>query len=129
MRPSKPVLDYARQRAGEALGKPRTAVLVTNGPAGVQTGEFRCEALDLDLYLLIPQTSDHLFNLEHEIAVTLLTAECELKGQAHLIARDAPELDLRREAGAEWCALVCVEIGRVQRRGEAGWRNCETIDL
>ncbi len=125
------MLDYARQRASAALGHPCTAVLVTSGPAGVQTGEFRCEVSDLGLYLLIPQTSDHLFNLEHESSVTVLTATCELKGHARPVSRDAPDLhvDLCSEPDAEWCALVHVEIFRVQIRSEDGWRNRETIDL
>ena len=125
------MLDYARQRAIEALGTPCTAVLVTSGPAGVQASKFRCETMDLDLYLLVPQTSDHLFNLEHESTVTLLTAGCELKGQAQITSRGGPdlELDLLREPGAAWCALVRVEISQVQIRSEQGWGNLETIDL
>jgi hypothetical protein len=125
------MLNYARQRAIEALGTPQTAVLVTSGPASVQVGEFPCEALNLDLYLLVPQTSDHLFNLEHVSTVTLLTARCELKGQAQIISRDIPdlELDLLQKPGAEWCVLVRVELSQVQIRSERGWRNLETIDL
>ncbi len=125
------MLDYARQRASAVLGNPRTAVLVTSGPAGVQTGEFRCEVFDLGLYLLIPQTSDHLFNLEHESTVTVLTATCELKGQARPISCAAADLHvgLCYEPDAEWCALVRIEISRVQIRSEDAWRNCETIDL
>ncbi len=125
------MLGYARQRASAVLGNPRTAVLVTSGPAGVQTGEFRCEVLDLSLYVLIPQTSDHLFNLEQESTVTVLTATCEIKGRARPISRAAsdPNVGLCHEPNAEWCALVRVEILRVQIRSEAGWRNCETIDL
>ena len=86
------MLDYARQRASAALGSPRTAILITSGPAGVQTSEFRCEVIELSLYLLIPQTSDHLFNLEHESTVTVLTATCELKGRAQPISCAALEL-------------------------------------
>jgi hypothetical protein len=125
------MLDYARQRASAAVGNPRTAVLITSGPAGVQTGEFRCAVSDLRLYLLVPQTSDHLFNLEHEAAVTALTATCELKGQAQIISCAVPDLHLNlcQEPDAEWCALVCMNISRVQLRCEAGWRNRETIDL
>ena len=125
------MLDYARQRASAALDDPRTVVLITSGPAGVQTGEFRCEVFDLSLYLLIPQTSDHLFNLEHESTVTLLTTTCELKGQARPVSRAASDLNvsLCHEPDAEWCALVRVEICQVQIRGEDGWRNRETIDL
>ena len=125
------MLDYARQRAIEALGTPRIAVLVTTGPAGVQASEFRCEALDLDFYLLVPQTSDHLFNLEHDASVTVLTDGCELKGQAQIISRGEPDidLDLWQEPGAQWCLLVRVEISQMQIRNERGWGHLETIDL
>ena len=125
------MLDYARQHAIEALRLSRTAVLTTNGPAGVQVGEFPCQALDLDLYLLVPRTSDHLYNLEHDAGVTLLSARWELKGEAHIISPNAPGvmLDLLREPGAEWCALVRVDPCRVQIRREGGWGNFETIDL
>ena len=125
------MLDYAHQRAIEALGTPRTAVLVTSGPAGVQANEFPCEATGLDLYVLVPQTSDHLFNLEHESTVTLLTTRCEIKGTAQIFSRGTSdlELDLLQEPGAAWCALVRVEISQVQIRSEQGWGNLETIDL
>lgn len=125
------MLDYARQRAKEALQSPRRAVLVTSGPAGVQAGELPCEAIDLDLYLLVPKTSDHLFNLEHRSAVTLLAAGWELKGQAQVIPPGVPDLgpDLLREPGAEWCVLVRVAPCRIQIRREGGWGNLETIDL
>ncbi len=103
----------------------------TSGPAGVQASEFPCEAIDLSLYLLVPQTSDHLFNLEHESTVILLTAGWELKGKAHIVSPHAPdlELDLLREPGAEWCALVQVVPCQMQIRREAGWGHLETLDL
>lgn len=125
------MLDYARQRAIEALGTPGTAVLVTSGPAGVQASEFPCETLDLDFYLLVPQTSDQLFNLEHEPNAILLTTRCEIKGTAQIISCGTGDLELGllREPGAAWCALVRVEISQVQIRSEQGWGNLETIDL
>jgi hypothetical protein len=125
------MMDYARQRAIEVLKVPRTAVLVTSGPAGVQASEFPCEAIALILYLLVPQTSDHLFNLKNEAGVTLLTAAWELKGQAQIIAPDAPipDLDILQKPAAQWCALVRVQPRQIQIRREGGWGNLETIDL
>lgn len=124
-------LDYAHQRAIEALGEPRTAILVTNGPAGIQVREFPCEILELDLYLLVPRTSDHLFNLEQASMVTLLISGGEIKGRAQIIDRGAvnSELALWREPAAAWCALVRVEISQVQIQHAHGWGNIETIDL
>lgn len=125
------MLDYARQRAIEALRSYRKVVLATSGPAGVQAGEFPCEALDLNLYLLVPQTSDHLFNLEHASTVTLLTSGWELRGETQIISPNAPdlELDLLRQPGAQWSVLVRVTPCRLQFRSEDGWGNIETIDL
>jgi hypothetical protein len=125
------MLNYARQRAIEALRTFRKAILATSGPAGVQASEFPCETVNLDLYLLVPQTSDHLFNLEYDSSVTLLTAGWELKGEAQIISPNAADLklDLLRAPGAEWCVLVRVDPCRVQIRREGGWGNLETIDL
>jgi hypothetical protein len=125
------MFDYAHQRALEVLGAPRAAVLVTNGPAGVQVGEFPCVALGLSLYLLVPQTSDHLFNLEYESTVTMLITRCELKGRAQIISRGAvnPDCDLLRNPAADWGAFLRVEIFQVQLRNDEGWGNRETIDL
>jgi len=125
------MIDYAHQRALEVLGAPHAAVLVTNGPAGIQVGEFDCALSGLSLYLRVPQTSDHLFNVEHESAVTLLIARCEVKGTAQIISREMVNLDcdLLREPAADWCAFLRVEISQVQLRSEEGWGNRETIDL
>ena len=125
------MLNYTRQRARNILKNPGKVILATSGPAGVHVGEFPCEAIDLDLYLLVPKTSDHLFNLEHDSSVTLLTAGWELKGQAQILLPGVSDLKLSllRESGAEWCVLVRVDPCRLQiKRGE-GWGNIETIDL
>ena len=125
------MLDYARQRAIEALRIPRKAVLATSGPAGLQASEFPCEAIDADLYLLVPWTSDHLFNLERDPSVTLLTAGWELKGEAQMVSPTTPdlELDLLRQPDAEWCGLVRVHPYQLQIRREKGWGYLETIEL
>jgi hypothetical protein len=125
------MLDYVRQRASEALSIPRSVVLATSGPAGIQAGEFPCEAIDLKLYLLVPKTSDHLFNLEHDSTVTLLTAGWVLKGQAQMIPPGISDLrlDLLHEPGAVWCVLVRIDPCQMQIRREGGWGNIETIDL
>jgi hypothetical protein len=125
------MLDYARQRAVEALRTPRSAVLATSGPAGVLASEFPCEALGLDLYLLLPQTSDHLFNLEHASGVTLLTPAWELQGEAQICTPGSSEIELAllRQPGAEWCVLVRVDPHQVHIRRQAGWGNLETIEL
>jgi len=125
------MLDYARQRALNALTTARTAVLATTGPAGVQASEFPCEAIDLDLYLLIPRTSDHLFNLEQHGQVALLTDAWELRGTGRALSPEEtpPELSLLRAAGADLYVLVKVEPLQIQIRRRDGWGAAETIDV
>ena len=125
------MLNYARQRAIEALKVPRRVVLATSGPAGVQAGEYPCQAIGLVVYLLVPGTSDHLFNLEYDPRATLLAAGWASIGKAQVIApgKSDPGLDLLREPGADWCVLVRVDPDKVQIRRQGGWGNLETIDL
>ncbi len=125
------MLDYAHQRASEALSLPRTVVLATSGPAGVQAGEFPCEAIDLELFLLVPKTSDHLFNLEHNSSVSLLTAGWEMQGNAQVMPSELLnlKLGLLQDPSAKWCVLVRVDPCILQIRRKKGWGNLETIDL
>ena len=125
------MFNFAHQRAREVLSLTRKVVLATGGPAGVLAGEFRCEAVDLALFLLVPKTSDHLFNLEHDSSVTVLSAGWEMKGNAQVISEEMLEfkLDLLQDPGARWCKLVRVDPLLLQVRRSEGWGNLETIDL
>lgn len=125
------MLDYARSRAIQVLKPTRRVVFATHGPAGLQVAELPCQAVDLDLYLLLPWTSDHLFNLERDPSVTLLASTWELKGAAQLIspAKLGFELQLLQEPGAGWCALLQVVPYRIQIRRTQGWGYLETIEL
>jgi hypothetical protein len=125
------MLDYARQRAIEILRTARTAILATGGPAGVQAGEFPCQAAGLALYLLVPEGSDHLFNLEQNAAASLLSEGWALNGEARVVRGEVDDLDLAllRSPAAQGCVLVRVEPRQVHARREGGWGALETIDL
>ncbi len=106
-------------------------ILASSGPAGVQVSEVKYEARGLELYLLVPQTSDHIFNLEADPCVTLLTPLVEIKGNA-LILSTLPggfDLDLLHETEAGWCALMRVAPRLIQLRNPGGWGYQETIDI
>jgi hypothetical protein len=125
------MLDYARQRAREVLSNLQTVVLATSGPAGVRVGEFTCEAHDLELFLLLPETSDHIFNLEHDLHVTLLTPKWEMQGVAEIISAESTDLHLPlfQDPNAKWCVIVKVKPQLIEIRRKSGWGNIETIDL
>jgi hypothetical protein len=67
------VLDSLRDRATQLLASTATCTLATTGLAGVQASTVDCKSKDAELILLIPNTSDHLFNLEHEAEAALAT--------------------------------------------------------
>ena len=104
---------------------------MTSGLARVQVSEGPCAAIDLKLYLLVPQTSDHLFNLEYDPSITLLAANWVLKGTARIIPPNVLnlELGLFQVSEEEGCILVQVDPSQVQIRREQGWGNLETIDV
>lgn len=125
------MLDYARQRAAEILKNTPSAVLATSGPAGVQASALPIEAAAGDVYLLVPRTSDHLFNLEHNPNVTLLADGWELNGAAQTISPDQPGVPsgLLQTPEAGWCALVRVAPQQIHILRVGGWGHLETIDL
>jgi hypothetical protein len=124
------MLDYARQRTIEILRIPHRAVLATSGPAGLQIGEFPCEAIGLYLYLLVPSSSDHFFNLEQDASVTLLSDIWKLIGEAQSITPTPDiELEILREPVAKWCRLVRVYPSQIHIRRENGWGYLETIEF
>jgi hypothetical protein len=123
------MLDYARQRAIQALKLPQIAVLATTGPAGLQVGEFHCAAVDLYVYLLLPQNSDHLFNIENNPTVTLLSYLWELRGMARIVSQENIDANLLNEPGREWYVLIQVHSSKIQIRRNEGWGNAETIDI
>jgi len=125
------MLDYVHQRAREILGDVWSAVLATSGPAGVRAGEFTCEVFDLQLFLLLPQTSDHLYNIKHDPRVTLLTPDWEMQGLAEIVPKGSSGINiaLLLSPSAKWYDVVKVEPHLLHVKKKNGWGYVETIDL
>lgn len=122
-------MDYARQRAEQIMTFTRRVILITNGPAGVQASECACEICGLVIYLLVPRTSDHLFNLETEPGVILLAGRWMAKGKAVLVWSAPRDLEIMKTTGAEWCQLVLLRPDEIQILRLDGWGSIESIDL
>ena len=125
------MMNYARERAIKILKTVETAIVATNGPSGVQVSQFPCEAAGLDIYLLLPRTSDHLFNLEQDERVALHTDQFELSGNGHIIesGEEWPRISLVPETGTNWYVLVKIVPSQIQVLRKEGWGPAETIDL
>jgi hypothetical protein len=124
------MLETLRLRVIESLNKADAATLSTNGPGGIQAGFFPCEANKLDLYLLIPASSDVLFNLETNSAVVITTPSWQLEGEAKVctLTEGPPTLQLVYSPRAAGCVLAAVRCRRIHFNWSEGWGYRETID-
>jgi hypothetical protein len=123
------VLQHIRQRVAEALVKASTVTLSTYGPADIQAGVFACEAAGVTLYLLVPRTSDHLFNLENNPIVVATTETWQLRGTARVVEQRPIGLALLDRPDASWCELVEMRPTRMQIRRSEGEGYAETFDI
>lgn len=76
------MLDKLRDHALATLAENESCILSTTGPAQLQASVVRLAVREGRPYLLIPVTSDHLFNLEQEPTVLLTTRHWQLRGTA-----------------------------------------------
>lgn len=97
----------------------------------MEAGEYSCSACDLSLYLLLPATSNHLYNLEVNPEVGIFTPEWEMKGRACLLAgSEVPAgLDFQENTVAAWCVIVRVNPILLQVKGKQGWSILETFEF
>jgi hypothetical protein len=124
------MLNHLRQRIAAALENACSATLATSGPAGLQAHVVRCVASGIQLYLLLPRTSDHLLNLEHEPTVVVTTAEWQVSGRARVVTEAICAAALLLKApDAPWSVVIEVQPTRVSIAQSEGWGAAETIDL
>ncbi|MBU0495133.1 MAG: pyridoxamine 5'-phosphate oxidase family protein [Chloroflexi bacterium] len=123
------MLSHLRQRVTETLSAARTATLSTHGAAGIQANVFPCEAVETTLYLLVPRTSDHLFNLEQNPEVVVTTEAWQLRGRAGVASERPAALTWPHQPDAAWCEVVAVRPTRLQIEWQEGLGHAETIDV
>ena len=125
------MLDHLRQHIAATLEQTRSATLATRGPAGLQAHVVPCAVSGIRIYLLLPRTSDHLLNLEHDPSVVVTTAEWHVSGRARVVtgAECAAALLLLKAPDAPWSVVVEVQPTRVSIAQREGWGAAETIDL
>jgi hypothetical protein len=125
------MLNHLREQIAAMLEGVRSATLATSGPAGLQAHVLLCVAGGIQLYLLLPRTSDHLLNLEHDPAVVVTTADWQMHGRARVLDRFAvpAAASLLDAPDAPWCVVIEVQPRRVAIAQPEGWGATLTIDL
>jgi hypothetical protein len=125
------MLEHLRQRVIQTLANAHTLALSTNGPAGLQSSCLPCEAFGLDLYVLVPRTSDHLFNIESQPEVAAANENWNLKGLARVLSRiDYPAgLALTHCPAANWSEVIQIHPSRLNILRPESESPAETIDI
>jgi len=126
------MLNHLRQQIAITLQTAHSATLATSGPAGLQAHVFPCVASGVKLYFLLPCTSDHLLNFEHDPAVAVTADGWHMRGRARVL--DSSEhcpavVALLKAPDAPWSVVVEVQPTRVAIAQRTGWGAAETIDL
>ncbi len=123
------MLAHLRRRVVETLAPVRQAMLATYGPADIQTAEVTCAAKEMQLYVLLPLTSDMLFNIESHASVVVSTPEWQAHGAARVLEASAwPAcVNLPPCEQAQWQALAEITLTRLHIH--AGPNGPETIDV
>jgi hypothetical protein len=124
------MIERLKMLVTDALENEPEATLSTNGPGGIQAGFFPCAAHDMTLHMLVPASSDVLFNLETESSVVVTTPRWQMEGEAKVSPlTQAPEtLYLTRLPRAAGCVLVSINCRRIHFNWEKSWGYRETID-
>ena len=123
------MLRRLRQQASEALSTARQIVLSAGGPADIQAEVLPCQAVDLALYVLVPRTSDLLFNLESNGLVVATADTWQLRGIASLLRPGGypDQLAIARAPEAAWGEIIVIHPTRLYLRTSGS--QSETIDI
>lgn len=125
------MLRQLRQKASEALSTACQVVLSTWGPADIQAESLSCESVGLALYVLVPRTSDLLFNLESNTLVVATAETWQARGMTRLLrpSQCPMQLAIAGTPEAAWCEVVEFRPTQLNLRPADGKGQAETIDI
>lgn len=125
------MLTHIRRRIEAALAPVRWITLASSGPAGVQASRLPCEARRTRLYVLLPATSDHLFNLESQPEVVLVEETWQIEGRARILPADQRPAGLFEAHLPEALGDLVIEVqpDRFTFVRPGQWGASETLDL
>jgi hypothetical protein len=125
------MLNHLRRRVIDLLEPTQAVTLSSCGPAGIQAQVLPGVAKGLRLYVLVPTTSEHLFNLEQQPIVVATTADWQLRGYAHRLSPSEIPTDIPtlRDVPASNYVVIEVKPYRFEVGPPNGSGFSETIDL
>lgn len=112
---------HLQQRIETLFQQYEQLTLSSCGAAGPQISTVPYQLHDGDLILFIPHSSDHLFNLEAQPMLALLTPAWTMQGEARL----SPEI----HPPQSWQVAIRIAPLRLHILSEDGQQAIETIDF
>jgi hypothetical protein len=128
------MLNKLRTEALALIAATPHCTLSTIGPAGVQASVVECLVREDCVYVLVPSTVDHLFNLEHELEVVLTNLLWQLRGAALNLSeagglQGTAPYSINAQAQATGYTLIEVFPLRMHLEPAGRRRYRETIDF
>lgn len=125
------MLDHLYTAITAAIMPVQRATLATSGPAGLLAHVLPCVADGVRLFLLLPQTSDHLLNIEASPTVAIATDAWRMLGNARILG---PELSFAlpyfdNHPNKPWSITLEIAPVRIHIEPPVGWGDAETFDL
>jgi hypothetical protein len=121
------MIEHLRLRAANAFAKFDRVTLATCGPSGPHVSRVQCKAQGTTLILHVSWSSDHLFNLEHQPEVAILSPEWQLRGSAQIMNPET--CSVPKSPLSDWHAIVMVQPIRLQMLSKDSLSFAETIDF
>lgn len=121
------MIEHLRLWASQAFSTVDSVILATCGPSGPKVSRVQSSARETILVVRVPTLSDHLFNLEHQNMVAVLTPAWQLYGCASVQERGAGILPENTQAN--WQVMVEISPIRLQVLSEDELSVIETIDF
>jgi hypothetical protein len=123
------MIEHLRQRVIKALAAYDRGMLITCGAAGPQASFTAYESVDTTVYVLLPRSSDHLFNLEQHPEVVMMTDFWELRGTGQLLTQRPERASASpKRVQHDWEVWLEIRPVRLQLLGGDGTTRVETID-
>jgi hypothetical protein len=113
--------NHLRERIDRLFSQYSTVTLATCGAAGPQISRVSYRHQGLNLYLFVPHSADHLFNLETQPALVLLSPGWKLHGCGEIASEVAAPL--------AWQMAVHIQPVCLHILSDNGDSSIETIDF
>ncbi|HYF66238.1 MAG TPA: pyridoxamine 5'-phosphate oxidase family protein [Herpetosiphonaceae bacterium] len=126
------MLDKLRAEALALIAATPHCILATAGPAGIQASMVTCLVREGRIYVLVPSTADHLFNVDQGTEIVVTTGSWQLRGIASIVGNGEQgrvSTAIRADTRAGGLTVIAVAPTRIQLFAVGARLHPATIDF